>query len=555
MRIAEIPVRCCAAVLEKTARALLLVVLGLGLYGTKDVSGADKTGDSLPKGAMLRLGAVASAEEPSAESISLSSVRGVAFSPDGKLIATRGEPADPAAPQKIRIWSAADGRLIRTIVRRGPVTAMAFSPKGGALVTVSPDDVRGTQVHDVETGKLVAALPGGRGKVRFSVDGRSVAIADWFGRSDVIVTYRLEDEVEIGRSVVAVSHRLEFSSDGERLLCLKSQRAGDLRVLEIKTGEELARLKLPDGEPGAMTFSPDGHTVAAALRKRNGDGKREDVVVLWELASRRPVFQLAGHSGRVLAVAFSAGGRFLVTGGADGTVLLWEGATGRLVHRFEGHRGPVSAVAVSPDGTRIVSGSFDRTVLVWDLRSAAGSVPPPPPLDEQALEAAWESLASEDPSVAYPVMGRLRAEGGRAVDYLPRRIEAILVPVEARRVRALIRELDHDDFRVRNRATRELKQLVEIARPLLLKALEETTSEEVRHRLHYILSTSENAPRFTSTDILRMLRTIYVMEDLPGAQTQAALDLIAAEFPDERVVNEARRAVLRMERKRTGFGD
>jgi WD40 repeat protein len=101
------------------------------------------------------------------------------------------------------------------------------------------------------------------------------------------------------------------------------------------------------GLPAALTFSPDGKTLAV--------GNRDRQVVLWDLAtSTRRV--LPGHTEAVTALAFSRDGKTLASGGSDHTVRLWHVATGQDLAVLEGHHGPVYALAFSPDGHTLASG-------------------------------------------------------------------------------------------------------------------------------------------------------------------------------------------------------
>ena len=78
---------------------------------------------------------------------------------------------------------------------------------------------------------------------------------------------------------------------------------------------------------------------------------------------------LTGHAEEVWAVAFSADGKTLASGGDDATVKLWDVPTGKEKQTLTGHKYKVTSVAFSPDGKMLASGSEDYTVKVWDVAS------------------------------------------------------------------------------------------------------------------------------------------------------------------------------------------
>ena len=88
---------------------------------------------------------------------------------------------------------------------------------------------------------------------------------------------------------------------------------------------------------------------------------------IWDVRTGRDVARLVGHSGAVNDVEFAPDRSVVATASNDGTVRLWSPRTGRQELVLRGHDGIVWDVEFSPDGSKLASAGPEGIVRVWAL--------------------------------------------------------------------------------------------------------------------------------------------------------------------------------------------
>ncbi len=298
---------------------------------------------------------------------SVESVRAVAYSPDGRLVASAGRST------AIRVWDPASGAMVRR-VESGHVdwiNSLAFSPDGRFLASASADDtIQLWAVGGEAVLESVARLEGHTDDVwavAFSPDGSLLASAGADGR---VLLWSTETRQRVAAldGHTDVVYSLAFSPDGA---VLASGGADEQIILWNVSTHELL------GEPLighqnwvlSLAFSPDGHYLAS--------GDADNLVVIWDMQDpATPPGVFSGHTGWVRDLSFSPNGTRLASASADGTLWLWDVVGKRPLAHLEGHQGAVWSLEFSPDGQTIASGGEDRLVILWDagLNPGVGSI-------------------------------------------------------------------------------------------------------------------------------------------------------------------------------------
>jgi hypothetical protein len=247
------------------------------------------------------------------ESISLPHVFDVAFSPDGKLLATAN------SDHRVWLWNVADGKFITVLEgHQGEVRSVNFTPDGRLLISGGRE--RMLRLWDMSNYKQVSTI-------------------------DNFTPVNVTAIAPNGQFLVAGSVTVDSNV---RLWNLKGQR------LHILTGHTQ--------EICDLAFSSKGNLLASTAR----DG----IVYLWDMQEYGIERRFETEKYIFESLTFIPDTNILVGGKGDGSIKMFNSLNGVEVRTLKGHTRSVRSLTISQAGTVLASGGEDGFVILWERRNA-----------------------------------------------------------------------------------------------------------------------------------------------------------------------------------------
>lgn len=286
-------------------------------------------------------------------------VRALAFSPDGRQLVSGGQ------DNVLKVWDLTLNR--EQSVLRGHASHVrdcVFSPNGNSLLSAGRDQQ--IKLWQPDSYGEAVVLGGQKADAvlaaRFSRDGKQIVTANR-DRTATLWDATQQTQLQLfaeGHDFLASSS--VFFADGARL----ATGAGDgtVRIWDVATGTEILQLD-GTGRTATLAVSPDGRWIAT--------GNNGNEVIVWDAQTGAQVAILEGHEAVVTAISFTPDGQTLASGDDLGRCRLWnhQGTSDDWVgsHWLRGHSRSITAMAFVASGSRLITASGDNTCGQWDVAS------------------------------------------------------------------------------------------------------------------------------------------------------------------------------------------
>jgi WD40 repeat protein/serine/threonine protein kinase len=289
-------------------------------------------------------------------------VNSLAASPDSRWLAIGA-----SHEGGVSVWNLQTRQELAHLEKNEEMVCAAFSPTEPLLAfagTKTPTSGPSQSIlhfWNPATRQIIAEIPldGICDGLAFSRDGRTLVTSTEHGH---ITLWQMPDGIKLASypSEQAAVVGPEFAATADLSLAAYWSSGAKIRVVDLRTGQELWTAVAGKKFITALAFSPDGKTLASAA------GFGESDIRLWDVATGKEIGRLEGHEAWVGSIVFWPDGKKLASASADQTIRIWDVASRKCLDVLRGSRSQLWQLVLLPDNKTLVSGAKDGTVCFWD---------------------------------------------------------------------------------------------------------------------------------------------------------------------------------------------
>ncbi|PWJ42006.1 WD40 domain-containing protein [Sediminitomix flava] len=255
------------------------------------------------------------------------------------------------------------------------INKVALSPDANFLVTVSEDNQ--LILWDVKSGQIIPAFQSKPAVIGtalgFDPETQSLTVGTasaGLEKVNLVAVNTAKSKIDLGklRRNDAIEN-LSYPSAGKNLLLMNTLKGTKVKVLDPKSKRLVVELS-GGGYLRDSKFSPDRAYLAS--------GSTDNKVKVWNKDGEL-IYNLAGHSSLVKAIAFSPDSKFLVSAGADKKVIVWDLEKGeKQVELEQQHQFEINSLVIDPQAQYLISVSGNQgnvkvsnsvELVVWDWKT------------------------------------------------------------------------------------------------------------------------------------------------------------------------------------------